>query len=121
MIKKIKVSTMFVNEEKEITSKKDSKKYKVCNVNIKVADDCPEYAGKYIQVGIFGYVDPKDPKKNKSATDKANYFKTQNEGNEMLLDITEEKYTNKEGQEATALRGKVLTKAQQEVAKQFVK
>jgi len=120
-IKKIKVGSIFVNESKEITSKKDGKKYDVCDVNVKIADDCPEYAGRYVRLGVFGYTDPKDPKKNKTATDKANYWKTQNNEKEILLDITEEKYTDKDGFEQTALRGKTLSKKAQEVASQFVK
>lgn len=121
MIKKIKVGSIFINPEKEITSKKDGKKYNVCDVNIKIADDSKEYAGKYVRIGVFGYTDPKDPKKNKTATEKATYWKTQNNEKEILLDITEEKYTDKDGFEQTALRGKTLSKKAAEVASQFVK
>ena len=120
-IKKIKVGSIFINEEKEITSKKDGKKYKVCNANIKVADDSKEYAGRYIQIGIFGYVDPKDPKKNKSATEKAEYFKKMNADKDILLEVTERQYVDKDGMPGTALDGKILSKKAQEVASQFVK
>jgi hypothetical protein len=34
-IKKIKVGSIFVNDEKEIVSKKDSKKYRLCDVTLK--------------------------------------------------------------------------------------
>jgi aspartate aminotransferase-like enzyme len=121
MIKKVKVASIFVNDEKTITSKKDGKEYKLCDVNVKIADDSNEYAGKYVRIGMFAYNDPKDPKKNKTATEKANYWKTQNNEKEILLDITEEKYTDKDGFEQTALRGKTLSKKAQEVASQFVK
>jgi aspartate aminotransferase-like enzyme len=121
MIKKIKVASIFVNEEKTIVSKKDKKEYKLCDVNVKIADDSKEYAGKYVRIGMFAYNDPKDPKKNKTATDKANYWKTQNNEKDILLDITEEKYTDKDGFEQTALRGKTLSKKAAEVAAQFVK
>lgn len=120
-IKKIKVASIFVNEEKTIISKKDKKEYKLCDVNVKIADDSKEYAGKYVRIGMFAFNDPKDPKKNKTATEKANYWKTQNDGKEILLDITEETYTDKEGMPAIALRGKTLSKAKQEIASQFVK
>jgi hypothetical protein len=121
MIKKIKVGSIFVNESKEITSKKDGKKYDVCDVNVKVADDSKEYAGRYIRIGVFGYNDPKDPKKNKTSKEKADYWKSQNDGKDILLDITEETYTDKDGMPATALRGKTLSKKAAEVASQFVK
>lgn len=120
-IKKIKVASIFVNEEKEITSKKDGKKYKVCDVNVKIANDSKEYAGKYVRIGMFGYTDPKDPKKNKTATEKANYWKEKNNDQEILLEVTEEKYTDKDGFDQIALRGKILSKKAQEVASQFVK
>lgn len=121
MIKKIKVGSIFINPEKEITSKKDGKKYNVCDVNIKIADDSKEYAGKYVRIGVFGYTDPKDPSKNKTATEKAEYFKKQNDAKDLLLEITEETYTDKDGMPATALRGKTLSKKAAEVAAQFVK
>ena len=121
MIKKIKVASMFINPEKEITSKKDGKVYKLVEVNVKVADDCADYAGKYIRGTFFEYTDPKDAKKNKTATEKATYFKEQNDGNEVLLDVTEQEYTNKEGASAISLHFKTLTKAQKEIASQFVK
>jgi len=120
-IKKIKVGSIFVNESKEITSKKDGKKYDVCDVNVKIADDCPDYAGRYVRLGVFGYTDPKDPKKNKTSKEKADYWKTQNDGKEVWLEINEEKYTDKDGFEQTALRGKTLSKAKQEVAEQMSK
>ena len=119
-IKKIKIATIFVNEEKEITSKKDSKKYILSEVNVKTAEDSKEYAGKYIKLTFFAYNDPKDSSKNKTATEKAEYFKTQNLDKEILLDITEQEY-EKEGEKKISLVGKLLTKAQREVAEQFVK
>lgn len=120
-IKKIKVGSIFVNEPKEITSKKDGKKYDVCDVNVKIADDSKEYAGKYVRIGVFGYTDLKDPKKNKTSKEKADYFKSQNDGKEILLDINERLWTDKDGFEQTALDGKTLSKAKAEVAAQFVK
>lgn len=123
MIKKIKLDEggIWIDPEKEITAKKDGKKYTLTEVNLHIADDSKEYAGKYVRVAFFDYVDAKDAKKNKSGKDKAEYFKTQNDGKEILLDITEDKYTNKEGKEGVSLKGKILTKAQREVAEQFVK
>ena len=121
MIKKIKIASIFVNPEKQITSKKDGKTYDLVEMNIKLADDSKEYAGKYVKITIFAYNDAKDASKSKTATDKATYFKTENEGKELILDITEEKYTNKEGVEAVSLKGRLLTKKEKEVADQFVK
>lgn len=122
-IKKIKVGSIFVNEEKEITAKATGKKYKLCEVNVKVADDCPSgYAGKYMKTSIFAYVNDKDASKNKSAKNQAEYFKTQNEGKEMLVDVTEEKWIgSKDGVEHTSLKFKTLSKAQKAIAEQFVK
>ena len=120
-IKKIKIASAFVNEEKEITSKKDGKVYKLVEVNCKVADDCPDYAGKYVKGTFFAYNDPKDPSKNKTATEKAEYFKKENEGKDVLMDVEEQKYVNKDGVDAISLRFKLLTKAQKEVASQFLK
>jgi len=121
MIKKIKVGSIFVNDSKEITSKKDGKKYDVCDVNVKVADDSKEYAGRYIRIGVFGYTDPKDPKKNKTSKEKADYWKTQNDGKEVILEVNERSYTDKDGMPGTALDGKTLSKAKQEVAAQLLK
>lgn len=122
MIKKIKIASIYVNEEKEITSKKDGKKYKLCEVNVKVADDYPEYAGKYLRGSIFESINLTDPSKSKTARQKADYFKSQNEGNEVLLDVTESESIGKtDGKVYQNLNFKVLTKAQREVAAQFVK
>ena len=115
MIKKVKFADMFVNPEKEITSKKDGKTYHVCNVNCKVSDDTPEYAGRYMQTGIFGYVDKVDATKNKSATDKAEYFKTNNSNKDVWVDVTERSYVDKEGMPGTALDFKSLSKKELEV------
>ena len=119
-LKKVKIASIFVNEEKKITSKKDGKVYDLCEANCKIADDSAEYAGKYVKLTFFAHVD-KDESKNRTATSQAEYFKTQNNEKEVLLDITEEKYVNKEGVDAISLRGKLLTKAQKEVASQFIK
>lgn len=123
MIKKVKIAEqgVWIDPEKVITSKKDNKTYTITEVNLHIADDSKEYAGKYIRLSFFNWVDPKDPKKNKSGKEKAEYFKTQNDGKDILLDITEEKYTNKEGKEGVSLRGKILSKAQRETAEQFIK
>jgi len=120
-IKKVKVASVWVNDEKEITSKKDSKVYRLCEVNCKLADDSKDYAGKYVKITFFEYKDLKDEKKNKTATSKADYFKTQTEGQEILLNITEQEYVNKEGQNAIGLTGKILSKKEKEVAEQFLK
>ena len=120
-IKKIKVGSIFVNEEKTIIAKKDKKEYRLCDVNIKIADDSKEYAGKYVKIGIFEYVDAKDSKKNRTAKDKADFFKKENDQKEILLNITEEEYTNKDGEKAVSLRGKILSKKEKEVAEQFIK
>jgi hypothetical protein len=37
------------------------------------------------------------------------------------LNITEEEYTNKDGEKAVSLRGKILSKKEKEVAEQFIK
>ena len=113
-IKKIKVASVWVNEEKEITSKKDGKVYKVVKVSVKVADDCKDYAGKYINISIFG-----DEKR--TATSKAEYFKTESTEKEILINVDEREYTNKEGLQAISLEGKQLSKKEKEVAEQFLK
>ena len=114
-VKKIKIASIFVSDtEKEITSKKDGKVYKLCDVSIKVADDCPDYAGKWIRSSFFG-----DEKK--SATSKAEYFKSQNDGKEIIVNVEEQTYTNKEGEEAVSLKFKLLSKKEKELAEQFIK
>lgn len=108
-IKKIKVASIFVNEEKSITSKKDGKVYNLCEANVKVADDCKNYAGKYIKISFF-----EDKEKKRSATSLAEYYKTQNNEKEVYIDVTEQKYTNKDGEEAVSLIGKKPSKAKLE-------
>lgn len=108
-IKKIKVASIFVNDEKSITSKKDGKVYNLCEANVKVADDCKSYAGKYIKMSFF-----EDVEKKRSAKSLADYFKEQNNEKEIYLDVTEEKYINKDKEEAVSLRGKKPSKAKLE-------
>ena len=126
-IKKIKIEKVFIkdSEDKEIISTKEKtkgNKYYVCSASIKVSDDCPNYAGEWIKVGFFAYTDPKDKSKNKSGFSKAEYFKSQMEGKEILLDVTEgETYTSKEGVEKVSLSGKLLSKKEAEIAEQFIK
>lgn len=122
MIKKIKIASIFVNPETEITSKQEKtkgKKFKLCKVNVKVADDSPEYAGRYMSTSMFEYVDKINPSKNRTATDQAEYWKKQNEGQEVLLDVEESEVLDKE--QRPYLNFKKLSKTQQEVAKQFIK
>ena len=95
--------------------------YNLVEANIKVADDCENYAGKYIKVTFFEYKDPKDSKKNTSATNKAEYFKTNNDGKEVLIDVEEQSYVNKDGEDKIALQGKLLSKKEAEIASQFIK
>lgn len=121
MIKKIKIEKVWVGDEKQIESKKNSSVYNVCPVSILVADDCPDYAGKWIRTTVFEYIDPKDANKNKSAVQKAEYLRTILEGKEDFLNITEREYTNKDGESAISLEFKTLTKAQKEVAKEMSK
>lgn len=121
MIKKVKIKSIFVNEEKEITAKKDNKKYKLCEINVKIADDSKEYAGKYMKTSVFEYIDKKDSKKNRTATEKANYWKEQNDGKEVIVNITEREYLNKDGEKAIALEFKPLSKKEKEVAEQLIK
>lgn len=115
MIKKIKIEKVMIKDEKEITSKKDGKKYKLCEVIILSADDSAEYAGKWLKTSFFDYVDAKDAKKNKSGKSKAEYFQTQNEAKEVWLDVEERHYTNKEGVDAIAFEFKPLSKKEMEV------
>lgn len=114
MIKKIKIEKVMVKDEKEITSKKDGKKYKLCEVIILGADDSVEYAGKWLRTSFFDYVDAKDAKRNKSGKSKAEYFKTNNESKEVWLDIEERHYTNKDGIDTVALEFKPLGKKEME-------
>lgn len=111
-------------DEKEIVAKKGKnvgKTFVVCPVSIKVADDCPDYAGKWIKTTYFSYEDLKDSKKNKTAKERAETFRDNNEGKAILLDVTEREYVDKDGNNAIALEFKTLTKAQKEVAAQFIK
>lgn len=125
MIKKIKILSVWIDPEKEITSKQPKtlgKTYKVCSVNLKIADDSTEYAGKYIRGSFFEYKDKVDAKKNKTATERAEYFKKENEGKEILVDVEENEYISKKTlQMEKGLQFKTLTKAQKEVAAQFIK
>jgi hypothetical protein len=109
MIKKIKVASIFVNEEKSITSKKDGKVYNLCEANVKVADDCKAYAGKYIKMSFF-----EDIEKKRSALSLAEYYKAQNNEKEVYIDVTEQKYVNKDGVDAVSLVGKKPSKAKLE-------
>lgn len=121
-IKKIKIASVFVNEEKEITSKKDSKKYKVCEVNVKVADDCKDYAGKYIKHSFFEQ--KKDPakswSKDRSATEQAEYFKKENDGKEIIVEVEETESKGKDGKVYTNLTFKILNKTQRELAEKML-
>ena len=122
MIKKIKIDSIFVNPEVEIVSKKEKtlgKKYKLCKVSVKTTADSKEYPERYLNTSIFEYVDAKDKSKNRSATDQAEHFKSQNDGQEILVDVTESEVLDKEGR--PYLNFKKLTKAQKEVAAQFIK
>ena len=118
-IKKLKVAGVFIEDEKEITAK-TGKKYKLCGVSIKVADDCLDYAGKWIKTAIFEYIDLKDAKKNRTATEKAEYFKTQSLDKEILVDVTETEW-KKDDKSGTNLSFKTLTESQRKVAEQFIK
>lgn len=121
-IKKIKIASVFVNEEKEITSKKDNKKYKVCEVNVKVADDCKDYAGKYIKHSFFEQ--KKDPakswSKDRSAKEQAEYFKKENDGKEIIVEVEETESKGKDGKVYTNLTFKMLNKTQRELAEKML-
>jgi len=123
MIKKIKIASIFVNEEKEITAKKDGAKYKVCEVNVKVADDCKDYAGKYMKHSFFEQKKDKEKawSKDRSATEQANYFKDENTGKEVILEVEESQSTGKDGKVYDNLTFKTLSKAKREVAEQLLK
>lgn len=110
-IKKIKVASVWVGEaDKEITAKATGKKYNVCNASVKVADDCPNFAGRSIKMGFFA-----DVEKKRTGKENAEYFKKNSDGQEIYLDVTEgTKYTNKDGIEVTPLEGKKPSKAKLE-------
>ena len=82
-IKKVKIDKVFIGDEKEITSKKNGKTCKMRDVSIKVSDDCKDYAGKWIRTTMFA--DEKNSSENK-----ANYFKSQNEGKEIIINVEEQ-------------------------------
>jgi hypothetical protein len=124
MIKRIKIASIWINPEKEITSKQPKtlgQKYKVVEVNIKVADDSKEYAGKYIKGSFFEYKDKVDASKNRTATEKADYFKKENDGKEVILEVIESQSTGKDGKVYDNLNFKTLSKAKKEVAEQLLK
>lgn len=108
MIKNVKIASVWVNEEKEITAKKDGKKYKLCEINCKVSEDDKNYPSKYVKMTFF-----EDVEKKRSATEQANYFKSQNEGQTVLLDIEEQAW-EKDDKSGVSLVGKKLSKAKRE-------
>lgn len=113
-IKKVKIDKVFIDEiEKEITSKKNGKTYMMRNVSIRVSDDCKDYAGRWIRTTMFG--DEKNSSQNK-----AEYFKSQNEGKEIIINVEEQPYTSKDGEEKIALQFKLLSKKEKELAEQFL-
>ena len=125
-IKKIKIASIFVNEEKTIVSKQPAtlgKKYQVCEVNVKVADDSKIYADKYMKHSFFEQ--KKDPakswSKDRSATEQAEYFKKENDGKEVILEVEESQSTGKDGKVYDNLNFKTLSKAKKEVYEDLVK
>jgi hypothetical protein len=115
-IKKIKIASVWVDvKDKEIIAKATGKKYNVCNASIKVSDDCKHYAGKSIKMGFFA-----NEEKKRSGKDQAEYFKGQNEGKEILLDVTEEEW-EKDDKSGTSLKGKTLSKAKKEAYEEILK
>lgn len=121
MIKKVKIDKVYINDEKEITSKKDGKVYSICPVAVYIADDNEEYAGRWANGAFFAYKDEKNPANSRTATQGAEQFRSYNEGRTTLLRITEREYTSKDGEQKTALDFKVLSKKERETAAQFIK
>ena len=110
-IKKIKVASIWIGEaDKEVTAKSTGKKYNVCDVSVKITEDCKNYAGRSIKMGFFA-----DKEKGRTGKENAEYFKKNSDGQEIYLDITEgKKYTNKDGIEVIPLNGKKPSKAKLE-------
>ena len=117
-IYKIKLDKVFIKDEMKITSKKDGKTYDICPVAI---HDNEDFAGKWINGSFFSYKDEKNPANSKTATQRAEQFRSYNEGRTTLLRITEREYTSKDGEQKTALDFKVLSKKERETAAQFIK
>lgn len=107
MIKEVKIKSIWVNDEREVT-KKDGTRTKVCDVNITVAEDDKNYANKYIKLSFWD-----DVKYKRVAKEQADYFKSQNEGQTVLLDITEEEWESGD-KKGVNLVGKRLSKAKRE-------
>jgi hypothetical protein len=126
-IKKIKIREdgVWIEADKIIVSKQPKtlgQEFKVVEVNVHVADDSKEYAGKYMKKTFWGYTDKEDAKKNKTPREQAEYFKKENDGKDILVDVTEEKsISKKDGKEYTNLKFKTLSKKEKEVAEQFIK
>ena len=125
--KRIKVERVYIKdtEDREIVSTKEKtkgNKYYVTNASIKVADDCPSgYAGKWLKVGFFAYKDKTDSKKDKSGFSKAEYFKSQNEGKEIIVEIESEvPYVTKDGVEGIDTKVQLLSKKEEETVSQFI-
>ena len=115
-IKNIKIASVWIDEaDKEITAKATGKKYNVCNASIKVADDCKNYAGKSIKMGFFA-----NEEKKRSGKEQAEYFKSMNEGKEILLEVTEEAW-EKDDKSGISLKGKTLSKAKKEAYESILK
>lgn len=118
---KVKIEKVFIGDEKDVTSSKTGKTYNLCEVSIKVADDCKDYAGKWIKTSMFAFEDPKDSSKNRTALSKAEYFRTSNEGKDIIINVEEREYLDKEEEKKIALSFKLLSKKEKELAEQFLK
>ena len=125
--KRIKVERVYIKdtEDQEIISTKEKtkgNKYYVTNASIKVSDDSPNYAGQWLKVGFFAYKDKSDSKKDKSGFSKAEYFKSQKEGKEIIVDlISETPYVSKDGKEGMDIKVELLPKKEEETVEQFIK
>lgn len=113
-VTKIKVASVWIDENEKVVTKGD-KTFHIRNYAIKVADDCKDYAGKWMRGSFFG-----DEKR--SSQSKADYFKSQNEGKEIILNVEEQPYTDKNtGEDKVGLKFKLLSKKEKELAEQFLK
>lgn len=80
---------------------------KLRGMGIKVADDCPNFAGKWINMVAFA-----DPKH--TTQQNADYFKSQNEGTEVYLDVVQDDPYTKDGVEVEQWKASKPSKAKLE-------
>jgi hypothetical protein len=119
MIKKIKITGVWVGEEKTLTAKKGpnaGQSFVVCKIGIFTDDNDAEYGKRFISGSISA-------DKYKTAKEKAEAFKKEivdAGGKEIIIDIEESEVTDPKTNKPY-VNFKFLSKDKMETAKQFLK